>query len=1320
MKAETHFLVVATEWTSAHGGLSTFNRLLCTHLAAADGVRVTCLVLDASDADRKDAAEKGVTLVEAPRPPVEKPIERLSRRPDLESVGDPDVIIGHARITGPAAQSLNEHFRDAVRVHFIHMIPDDIERYKVDESDDEVALALVEELAQERQKIELELSATADHAVAVGPKIYSWFLRELQALGAEERLLRFDPGFETEVTGPRTPPKGDPWTVLLFGRAEDERLKGLDIAAAGFSRADRNLRGVGLPEIELLIRGARKGKAAELARRAPEWAQDAALNVRVKPYSTESALLSAELRAASLVVMPSRAEGFGLVGQEAIVARAPTLVSSTSGLGRLLKEEAPEFAPQAVVETTNDVEATVERWSRAIESLLRSRKGAFAQAAELQECLAEKFTWSRSVAEFLTALDLPPAPAGGAEVPAPATPLVPATPPVYEKATEERALDHPSIPPRARDFVGREELLTRIGQALADASPDPLVLYGPGGVGKSSVAVEYLHRSAGDHDLVRVLAAENPELIPSQLAALGVDLGLAAATADAETTAKATVAALRDRPRWLLVFDNVEKPDDLRPWLPGGGGNVLVTSRAGGWRGRAQQIPVEEFDRSESRDLLTRNVPGLADGDADELADTLGDLPLALAQAASILDTGVSVAEIQDLISEQAAYALDVGDTRSHHGSLAAVTLIAAGKLAETDPQAATLLKLCCYLAPESVPTRWLQVAAGEGEPESAAGPGPLPRGPIRVGQAFARIRDIGLGRLDLNGLRLHRLTQAIVRDHTRTEEEGYRALAANLLCAVAPPDTDDAEHWPEWKRLTAHLLAIDPQESDLPAVRNLACETAHYLVVSGQTKAALTLTERLHRDWTARLGPDHPDTLTAAQHYAHAIQEAGDYTASLNINQDSFDRRRRVSGEEHPDTLTSAAALATSLHAVGRIPEALRLAQETYDRRRRVLGEEHPDTLTSAGGLERVMHAAGQDWGSLSLARETYERVRRVLGDDHPNTLLSASSLAGSLFAVGQVREALPLARDSYERSRRVLGEEHPDVLISASTLVSSLYAAGQVREALPLAQETYERCRRVLGEEHPDALTAASTLVTSLYAAGQVREALPLAQETYERCRRILGEEHPSTLTTARIVAGALNTVRGGGAALPLARQTHALCLRVLGEDHPNTIGSASALATCLYEEGRVKKALPLAQETFERSKRVLGEEHPETLGAASIVVGSLYLTGRIKKALPLAEQTYENSRRVLGEDNFITLGAAGSYAASLIQTGQARRALPLARDTHERSIRILGPQHPNTAAVAMILASALRATGKLQAAQAIQVKIPKRHAAGRRPKR
>ena len=183
---------VATEWGSTHGGLSTFNRQLCISLAGVSGIQVTCLVLEATDNDRKDAAAAGVRLVTAPHLSGASMSERLSRRPNLGSLGTPDVIIGHARITGHAAQALGEIYPSAKRLHFIHMIPDDIERYKLDRGED------AESLMEERHQAELELCESADYCAAVGPRIHAWFMRDLEARGADlKRLLRFDPGFDS-------------------------------------------------------------------------------------------------------------------------------------------------------------------------------------------------------------------------------------------------------------------------------------------------------------------------------------------------------------------------------------------------------------------------------------------------------------------------------------------------------------------------------------------------------------------------------------------------------------------------------------------------------------------------------------------------------------------------------------------------------------------------------------------------------------------------------------------------------------------------------------------------------------------------------------------------------------------------------------------------------------------------------------------------------------------------------------------------------------------------------------------------------------------
>ncbi|MEU3143351.1 MULTISPECIES: TIR domain-containing protein [unclassified Streptomyces] len=394
-------LAVATEWASRLGGLSTFNRCLCRALAAA-GAQVYCLVPRAGREEEADAKRHGVHLVEAQVPPVWTGDLSLLRRPEKLPVV-PDVILGHGRVTGPAAQLLrDQHYGDAQLVHIIHMLPYEIEFLKEDRADDPA------QRADERTEVELALAGSADHAAVVGPFLHNKFARHFP--GQEPfstTLLCVHPGFDAGAgtrsgawaAEPRPVPAGDP-AVLVFGRAEDVRLKGLDLAAQALGRfvrrtcADRKL--------DFVVRGLAPGQSgAELREHIDRHAGSGNLTVHIKPYRTDSRVLASDLTSASLVLLPSRSEGFGLSAAEAIAAGTPVLVSDASGIGLLLRETlGREEAAHHVVETRGG-EQDAERWSQAVERVLGDRRAAFHRAARLREQLAESHTWQAAAASLL-------------------------------------------------------------------------------------------------------------------------------------------------------------------------------------------------------------------------------------------------------------------------------------------------------------------------------------------------------------------------------------------------------------------------------------------------------------------------------------------------------------------------------------------------------------------------------------------------------------------------------------------------------------------------------------------------------------------------------------------------------------------------------------------------------------------------------------------------------------------------------------------------------------------------------------------------------
>ena len=519
----------------------------------------------------------------------------------------------------------------------------------------------------------------------------------------------------------------------------------------------------------------------------------------------------------------------------------------------------------------------------------------------------------------------------------------------------------------------------------------------------------------------------------------------------------------------------------------GGAGHVLITSRAHGWAEVAVPVEVDVLARRESVAIL-QDRAGLPDEDADRVAAALGDLPLAIAQAAGYLaETGMPAGEYAGLVGSRAAELLGEGRPPSYPRPLAVVTVLALDRLAGQDPAAADVAGACAFLAPEPVPAQWFTGAAAH----LPAGLADTVTDPVAWRQVLGRLSRSALARADPGGLLMHRLTQAIIRSSLPPEQAAAaRALAETILAASCPRDADAPGTWAAWARLLPHLLALDPAASSNPDLRQLAYNAAWYLVARGDFRGGHNLASRLYRQWGQRLGPDHPNTLMAGNALAFALGQMGRSGDARQVTEDILARRRRMLGEDQPDTLTSASNLAITLRALGETQAARELDEDTLAHKRRVLGEDHPDTLGSANGLASDLRALGEIQAARELDEDTLARKRRVLGEDHPSTLGSANGLASDLRALGEIQAARELDEDTLARKRRVLGEDHPSTLGSASNLASDLRALGEIQAARELDEDTLARRHRVLGEDHPDTLASASNLAVDLRTLGETED--------------------------------------------------------------------------------------------------------------------------------------------------------------------------------------------------------------------------------------
>ncbi len=773
----------------------------------------------------------------------------------------------------------------------------------------------------------------------------------------------------------------------------------------------------------------------------------------------------------------------------------------------------------------------------------------------------------------------------------------------------------------------------------------PHTLHGLGGVGKSQLAIEYAYRFAEDYDVVWWISAEEPAAVRSSLAALAPRLGLQGGGNVAEALPVVLDALRRGEPyrRWLLVFDNADQPEELTSLFPYGPGHILVTSRNQRWAGAAETIEVDVFDRDESVALLRQRGRELSPRDADRVAGRLGDLPLALEQAAAWqAETGMSVDEYLRLLDQRLIQLMSENPPGGYPSTVAATWSLALERLRGPMPASVQLLELCAFLAPE--PVSWTLLSVGR----FVALPAPLNgtvRDPILLGRAIREIGRYALARVDhaRNSLHMHRLVQAVLREQLSPEQrEEMRGHVHALLAAADPGDPDDPANWERYQGLWPHLAASSAVDSTDADARQLVLHQARCLFMRGDYESGGEFAGAVLERWRETLGKDHPDTLTMARHLGTMLRMQGEYETARALDEDTLARARKVFGEDHEETLLMVNNHSAGLRVLGEFAAARALDEDGLARARRVFGDEHPRTLMMANNLAVDMRLVGDFRAARTLDEDTFPKRRQVLGEDHPFTLFSVNNIARDLRECGEYAASATLQERTLARYRLRLGKDHPDAMRAAKNYAVSLRKAGAYEAARALAEENLTLYRRKFGDDHPDTLAAGTNLSNDRRLTGDLAGARTVAEDTLRRYRRVLGEEHPYTLACATNLATVLRAAGEHAAARAMDEDTLPRFRQVLGDDHPFTLTCASNLANDLNAAREHQAARALQEDTLTRFGRVLGEEHPYTLACASNLAVTLRAVREHAAARPLAEETVDKYREVLGPDHPDTAAA------------------------------------------------------------------------------
>ncbi|MEV4657081.1 FxSxx-COOH system tetratricopeptide repeat protein [Micromonospora sp. NPDC049301] len=650
------------------------------------------------------------------------------------------------------------------------------------------------------------------------------------------------------------------------------------------------------------------------------------------------------------------------------------------------------------------------------------------------------------------------------------------------RSTAQVPVDTFRLPARHPNFTGRASALRRLRAALTSGGTASVhALHGMGGVGKTQMSIEYAYRHQDRYRFIGFIDAERPEILMSQFVAMAGELGINELQPD--RVVGAVYRLLAQRGRWLLIFDNGEEPADLVRFLPSGRaartGHVIVTTRRAGWRARGSTVDVDLFDRAESVDLLVQRVPGLTDALADRIAELLGDLPLALEQAAAFLErTATPPEEYVRLLALRL-------DQMLGHGTVADRPGVVVGRLWEmnlqqlnrTRPAAVDLLELCALLAPEPIPTElFSRHPTLLDEPVRSAC-----LDPVEWSAVLGDMVGLSLARRNGHRLVVHRLVQAAVRSGLTPERrQAAQHTLCDLLLAALPADVESGpSRWPAWQVNLPHVITVAGAAPPSASVATLVNLAARYLRTIGDPISALPMAEQARTVAEAVHGADDAAFGSALMTLARIHRDMGRPTFALPLAQRTLAIYETQLGRDHADLGGVLKVLAWVLDDLGRPAEALPFAERALAIDETAVGPSHP----YVGGALNILARVNRELGRHAEAVEQAERALRIYesgyGHDHPYVGVVMTILARLHDDLGEPARGLPLAARAVHIHETAYGPDHPDVGCALTALARLHCQLGQATIARGLAQRALTILETRRGPDHQETVDARQALL-------------------------------------------------------------------------------------------------------------------------------------------------------------------------------------------------------------------------------------------------
>ena len=449
------------------------------------------------------------------------------------------------------------------------------------------------------------------------------------------------------------------------------------------------------------------------------------------------------------------------------------------------------------------------------------------------------------------------------------------------------------VPQQRTDwFTGREKLLATLHENFITKGIRKQAITGLGGKGKTQTAAEYAYRHRDDYRAILWVRASSEESINSGFGTIARMLELPGSDSSDQTVVRHAVTSwLSENDGWLLIFDNADWPELIKPLLPIEiKGAILLTSRPGilDALGNVTTHSLGDFEPDEALDFLLARTSRQSSQEkeqeaARDLAKELGYLPLALEQAAAYIVAKEST--FQDYLktyrNRGVALLNDRGPVAGGYSELVATTWKLNFGEVEKTPPAAELLRVSAFLAPDDIPFELVTGGAAQVGSALGAALADYQQNPLLLDEALAPLRKYSLisRSTGASAYSIHRIAQAVIRDRmTQEDRRNYAERAVRAVDAAFP--MPEFQNWSRCERMLPQALAcarwIENLGFEFVEAALLLNQTGFYLNGRGAYSQAEPLYRRALAIREKSLPPDHPHIALVCKNLAAVLQELG------------------------------------------------------------------------------------------------------------------------------------------------------------------------------------------------------------------------------------------------------------------------------------------------------------------------------------------------------------------------------------------------------------------------------------------------------------